>query len=345
MSFANLTQNTSDSFDFLDGVFGEWIPSKEKIYIFGYGDFAKSVTNYFGSLGITFEAFVESEPKKQITETGEKIISLDEFKKLYKKGHVGLVMAINNDYLYTNFFPTIYFAIDDILFIDNDLLYKIKGHCLAHTTFRASWAITEHCNCSCYSCQIAAPIAKPSFYDLEEFKKEIDILHKYCRDETYYIGITSAEPLLHPEFTDFIVYARQKFPDVRIHVVTNGLLLHKQSDEFWSIMSDNNVKISWTKYPINYPFAPAEIFAKAARKNVNLSYVEDSFLEKKESWELLSNQKGDEKVYDYVLCPFHNSCVTVSRGRLFTCNRYAVHEHCSEKFGVNLPLTKNDYLD
>lgn len=347
MKFANLNLNVPEKFALLDYFFEEWIPSKKGIYVFGMGEYGKAMRNFLLENGVRIKAFIESAPKCKYSDTGEQIISIDEYKYRHETSNAGgVIMAISSTFFATPLFAKLYFAYDDIFFFETEFLELVKAHCGKRVLMRASWAITEHCNLSCYSCQIAAPVAQKSFYDFNDFKLEIDVFRELCADKMFYLGITSAEPLLHPQFFDFILYARKRFPEVKLHVITNGLLLYKQEDAFWKKIAELNVVLTWTKYPVKYSADPLIVFEAAAKHNATLTYVEDSYLgNEKESWELLSDCEAKAKTYDYLLCPFHNSCITVSRGRLFTCNRYAVSEHCSERFGVNLPVSAADYLD
>jgi MoaA/NifB/PqqE/SkfB family radical SAM enzyme len=62
--------------------------------------------------------------------------------------------------------------------------------------------------------------------------------------------IMGGEPLLHPSIIEIIKIARQNFKG-EINICTNGILVDKQSTEFFKACRDNEVSIAITKYPIN----------------------------------------------------------------------------------------------
>ena len=65
------------------------------------------------------------------------------------------------------------------------------------------------------------------------------------------IGIMGGEPLLYPDLLLILSMTRKYFPNTTIQLVTNGLLLMQQTDEFWKACKENNIVIVNTKYPIN----------------------------------------------------------------------------------------------
>ena len=50
------------------------------------------------------------------------------------------------------------------------------------------------------------------------------------------IQLLGGEPLLHPQITLFLETTRKHFPHNTINIVSNGILLKKQSKEFWDIV-------------------------------------------------------------------------------------------------------------
>jgi len=68
------------------------------------------------------------------------------------------------------------------------------------------------------------------------------------------IGVMGGEPLLHPELKQILISARVYFPDTLIQLVTNGLLLLRQDEEFWQICRENNITLVNTRYPINLDY-------------------------------------------------------------------------------------------
>lgn len=82
--------------------------------------------------------------------------------------------------------------------------------------------ITEACNLKCRGCSHFSVFAKPKHKDIEEFRREFERLHEL--GEIQIIRLMGGEPLLNPNFMDYLRIARQYFPNSTISLVTNGLL-------------------------------------------------------------------------------------------------------------------------
>jgi hypothetical protein len=347
MKFANLDKMSQSDFELFDSFFLEWIPAHKEIWLFGMGDYGNAIRNFLDACGVSISGFVVSVPKKDRDENDKPVMRIDEFKEHYHllKGKCGLIVGVASFY-YAEILPKLFFAYEDMYFFDETYKERIFGHCGTKKELKISWHLTNHCNLSCYSCQIAAPIAKQRFYDLLQYKNELRRTYELLGERLIYIGLTAAEPLLHPEFLEFILFARQTSSVARIHVITNGLSLGSQSDRFWEVLSANQVKLSWTKYPIKYLFDPKAVFAKAEQFGVLLEYVADSsYMADKESWEMRAAARKGENPWDYIFCFMHNKCIAMNDGRLYTCHKKFSWEYCAAKFNVMNPIREDDGID
>ena len=82
--------------------------------------------------------------------------------------------------------------------------------------------ITEACNLKCRGCSHFSVFAKPKHKDIAEFKKEFERLAEI--EEIPIIRLMGGEPLLNPNFMEYVRIARQCFPNSKIALVTNGIL-------------------------------------------------------------------------------------------------------------------------
>ena len=85
--------------------------------------------------------------------------------------------------------------------------------------------ITEACNLKCRGCSHFSVFAKPKHKDLGEFDREFKRLSEI--EEVGVIRLMGGEPLLNPNFMEYLRIARKYFPDTYIALVTNGILGHK----------------------------------------------------------------------------------------------------------------------
>lgn len=61
--------------------------------------------------------------------------------------------------------------------------------------------------------------------------------------------LMGGEPLLNPNCIQFLTL-QDIFPKSAIWLVTNGILLDKQNEDFWNSCQRNKMQIRPTKYPI-----------------------------------------------------------------------------------------------
>ncbi len=129
--------------------------------------------------------------------------------------------------------------------------------------------LVEHCNLNCAGCTHFCPLAEEAYLDIETFSKDLNRLADLTNRQVGKIRLMGGEPLLHPELNKFMEKARGFFPNTKISVVTNGILLNKQSQKFWDCCRENDILITISGYPIklDYDF----IKNKAKENNVHLT--------------------------------------------------------------------------
>lgn len=94
--------------------------------------------------------------------------------------------------------------------------------------FHVQWHITDRCNLRCKHCYQMD--YTPSFDNsYEENIGVFEKLQEYTnkRGKRLEISITGGEPLLEEKLFQFIEYIKEKVPDIRIFLLTNGTLLNE----------------------------------------------------------------------------------------------------------------------
>jgi molybdenum cofactor biosynthesis enzyme MoaA len=80
----------------------------------------------------------------------------------------------------------------------------------------------------------------------------MDRLAQITNKELAYIKLIGGEPLLHPECHRLMQIVRRHFDKTAIVLLTNGILLTKQTEQFWESARDNNVWIAIRSHKIGY---------------------------------------------------------------------------------------------
>ena len=207
--------------------------------------------------------------------------------------------------------------------------------------------ILDHCNLRCKGCDHFACIADPYFVPYETIHRDLDRLSEIFHGDYFMkMSVMGGEPLLHPDLLKILEDVRAHFPYVTIRLTTNGLLLLKQSQDFWRVCRENKVTIINTRYPINLDFN--EMREKAKSEGVEFNHFEGTGDEAvKTLFKKTINLKGDsDPVESFANCHISNYGNFLMEGKLyscpFSCQSYRIF---NQKFEQNLRLTENDYLD
>lgn len=201
--------------------------------------------------------------------------------------------------------------------------------------------LAEHCNLNCAGCNHFSSIADPELVDVEEFKRDIERMAVLFNHEADSIGLLGGEPLLHPDVITLMNIVRKNFPKTRCNILTNGILLAKKDNDFWKACHDNNFLVTITHYPIKIDIET--IKAKAQEHNVELkieSVALNSFFIEPVDIAGTGNFKRN-----FGACVRSNVCIALSHGKLYTCTFAPNIHHFNNRFGTNIPVTEEDYID
>ena len=173
--------------------------------------------------------------------------------------------------------------------------------------------LCDHCNLNCKSCTHFCPlVTEPTFTDLEQYTRDIQTLSKKLAIHT--IRLLGGEPLLHPQVNDFIRVTREAYPHSRIFIVTNGLLLLKMPNDFWETLRRYRIRIYWSKYP---PLKDKFSEIEQRIKDTHIPY-QGGDASVFSNFSAFGSDESTDLKGAFKAC-FHNSCVNLYRGKLYTC--------------------------
>jgi MoaA/NifB/PqqE/SkfB family radical SAM enzyme len=202
--------------------------------------------------------------------------------------------------------------------------------------------IADHCNLNCISCNHFSPIAKKFFLDIADFERDCSRISELT-EKIEYFNLLGGEPLLHPQIIDFCKIARKYFTNGTINIITNGILLLNQPDEFWETCAIKNIQIIITRYPINLDITKIE--RKAFESKVPLKYwPPNNNLKTMLKVPLDINGRQDGK-NNYRMCGQANACIQLRHGKIYTCSVIAYIDYFNCHFNKNLKVTEKDYID
>lgn len=204
--------------------------------------------------------------------------------------------------------------------------------------------LADHCNLDCRGCDNFSPIAPAVFADVSTFENDCKQISKLCGDKIDEIQLLGGEPLLHRQIVDFIEIARKYFPNNKIVIISNGVLIPRMKADFWETCRKNNIEIIVTKYPIKLDFDA--IRNKAESENIKFSFYGNTEKIDKTMQctplDLEGKQNGKDS---FLRCSRANRCVAMDNGKMYTCSLIPYVKYFNTQFNKDLKITNKDYLD
>ncbi len=198
----------------------------------------------------------------------------------------------------------------------NPVLYHFEVH------------ITDHCNLNCKGCSHFSNLCEPSFADLGEFEadmKRMAGLFSAVR-QIYLLG---GEPLLHLRVSEFARVARRIFPKTRIVLMTNGTLVTRQKEEFWSALREARVILLCDSYPIGLPVQ--EINRLGREQGVKIEWT----VQRGKFFKVPLNPRGEHDAHSsFTRCHGRNNCPLLKNGRLYPCGYIAFADVFRKHFNI-----------
>jgi Molybdenum cofactor biosynthesis enzyme len=208
-------------------------------------------------------------------------------------------------------------------------------------TFEIS--LVDHCNLNCQCCGAFAPIADEKYYNVEKLEKEFKRIHELAGDKIDFVRLLGGEPLLHPDLLKIFDIAGKYFSKANPVLITNGILLERQSHEFWVSCKKNNVKISITKYPINLPFKKIERIGK--KHGVIVGYFNDKNILKTSDKYTMDITGNADPANSFKLCHSANNCTALDDGKIYPCSTVSRIKYFNKYFKADLKICDDDYID
>lgn len=204
--------------------------------------------------------------------------------------------------------------------------------------------ILDHCNLNCQGCDHFSNIAEKRFVSLTDIEKDTQRMAALLDGRLPRMGIMGGEPLLHPDLLDILSISRDCFPNTLIQLVTNGLLLLRQSQEFWDCCRQSQIEIVTTKYPINQDYNAMEEMAKA--QGVSFRFYGSTGEIQKTSYKNPLDVSGTADFQkNYQLCYLKDNCNLLMEGYFYPCTIMPNIRHFNKEFSYDIQIEEEDRLN
>ncbi|MCL1945938.1 MAG: radical SAM protein [Chitinivibrionia bacterium] len=212
-------------------------------------------------------------------------------------------------------------------------------------TLRFEVHICDHCNLNCKSCGHFSPIAEKRFVDLDILQRDFSRLSQLSNRKCEVIDLMGGEPLLHPKIIEIFDIAAKYF-DTTIQLVTNGILLSSQPDEFWESCNKNRITILLSAYPIR--INRDRIRARAHKFGV--TFTSRLKFREKDWFQTTTDITGSQNIETaYSNCASGNICLYLEDGKLATCGLPFFTKHFNKYFNHSEVKfdepSKEDFVD
>lgn len=200
--------------------------------------------------------------------------------------------------------------------------------------------VASHCNLNCRGCDHFSPLSEEKFYDFEQYKSDIKRLSELSQNIGQ-IALMGGEPFLNPRLIEFLRVTREYLPDTRIFVLSNGILIPAQKDEFWQEASKLNIEFEYTKYDLKIDYSKFDEISK--KFNIKLKAYGPVL---KTSSKIPLDLDGDQNpIVNFLNCSHANQCITLKDGKMYTCTVAPNIDIFNKYFNKNIPLSKYDGID
>lgn len=207
---------------------------------------------------------------------------------------------------------------------------------------RLEFVLTDYCNLNCVGCTHYSPLAPKEFEPVDRLEREAAHLGRVCGGKIKKVFLIGGETLLYPEINAGMEILRRHFPDSKQYIFTNGLLLPRMSDEFWTTARDTHTIMAVTRYPVNFDYEAAIKLCKDKGVEVEVfgdRSMKDSFF--RFALDPTGSQNGR---LSHFKC-YNRGCVSITGGKIYPCSISACIRHLNSAFSANFEHVDGDYIN
>ena len=203
--------------------------------------------------------------------------------------------------------------------------------------------LAENCNLNCYSCTHFSQLAKEEYYNIDIFERDLQRLYEITNGLINKIHLMGGEPLLNNNCKKYFYITRKYFKNSEIFLITNGILLPKQDEDFWISCKENDIEIRPTKYPIKIDW---EYIKNISNKyGVSLYFYNDENIEKQSRKNIFDLSGKMDSFNSFIKCNLATNCIALHNGKIYPCGVASNIRHFNNYFNQKLEITERDYID
>ncbi len=274
------------------------------------------------------------------------ILSIEDAKELVSEGSLNTFLIAYENYRfqvdYLGIAWSLGFRLEQIFFSSEICSEHIQTEHLSHffvPYFQFpvfpyfEFHLADHCNLNCFACEhYSGLVEKEVFPDFSRFEQDFRKLRTFITDIGT-IRLLGGEPLLNPEINRYLRLSRELYPRAQIWVVTNGLLLRKMPDSFYTCLKEISGMIWISFYP---PMEKQMADLKQFLDEKEISYeVSDLMTDFRVCQQLEPND--DFSTQEKFISCYQKSCHNLYEGKIAACFLPFTTKYFNNYFGESLP--------
>lgn len=183
------------------------------------------------------------------------------------------------------------------------------------TSPRCELNIVDHCNLSCRGCSHLSPALFKAFLGIDSIVRDLSKLSPVYLPAK--LRILGGEPLLHPDLMTLLREVRAVQITNCLEIVTNGTLLERMPNGFWSLPDT----IWVTEYPGHEMNGDLKEKCRQKAQTAGTQLEFRRVSEFRESYSEVGTTDPDtvQRIYDHCEIAHRLQCHTVYRGYFFKC--------------------------
>lgn len=201
--------------------------------------------------------------------------------------------------------------------------------------------VTDYCNLNCRGCTHYSPLARKEFAAPDDLKRDIAHLGRVCGEDVREVYLIGGETLLYPDLVDAMDALRAAFPTQGLCIFTNGLILGRMDDEFWSSARRNGAIIAITRYPVKFDYD--EVEALCVSKGVEVQVFGDRTRTDSFFRFALDPSGSQNRYLSHFKC-YNRGCVSVVDGYVYPCSISACVKHLNRGAGTSFEHREGDRI-
>ena len=196
--------------------------------------------------------------------------------------------------------------------------------------------ITEFCNLNRAGCCDCSNLAtQKRFYDLEEYKKDLARMRELFSgiDKLRLMG---GEPFLNPQIADYVISAKELFPESDLRIVTNGIMLPRIDKSLLRELRDAGAFLDISNYP------PTRKLRRKIKEALDASGIGYNFgPPMRYFFKAFLDKPALSADTSFGNCIFSH-CHMLGHGRLAPCSYAYCAGRLNERFGTDYP--EDDFI-